>query len=597
MNESAPHRSALLRRHALLGVLGAAALGTLIFAAGCPQQPTFFRLDQTDVFVQEVRRSVDVLLVVDNSCSMIDEQIKLGSNFSAFIEEFVNAEVDYQIGVTTTDMVDGTHRGRLQGETKLITSEMSFDDASTLFAENVHVCATGSGLEKGLDAARAALSEPVISEENAGFLRPDAALAIVFVSDEDDLSIDPVGDYLDFFFGLKGEPAYRARDLVTMSSVVGDLPGGCEQNPPVLLDCDDGIDEADGDGLIDCEDPDCLSSWVCDFDTVGEGDCGDGIDGDNDGAVDCADADCGGENSCRESECLDSEDDDGDGLTDCADPDCLIGQPENCGELSCFDGGFEHQNGYLNALIDCADPSCFTQPDLEEACFNQGGRAAVNFPERCDMTVSFDGLSGSAGGIDGLDIDDPLSIDNELAGCDDPDCATYYLCRPGLVAEPQAQCGNCFDDDGDGAEDCDDADCAGSEFCDNPFPIEAGTRYADATLRSGGVVTSICADEFSGIVRELGLNISGLRDAFYLSQFPRMVCPLEVRFNSQDTEPITAGWTYDTGENRILFDGDSIPPSGTSIFVDYTRDTVAPGSQDGGGACGPAAETVEGEGA
>ncbi|MCO4771664.1 MAG: VWA domain-containing protein [Deltaproteobacteria bacterium] len=586
MLESAPP-SALSPRRAMLGCLAALTLGGVAAGSGCQEPPTFFRLEQTDVFVQEIRRAVDVLLVVDNSCSMIDEQIKLGSNFEAFIEEFVDAEVDYQIGVTTTDMVDPLHRGRLQGETKLITADMSFEEAQTLFSENVHVCATGSGFEKGLDAARAALTEPVLSNENAGFLRENAALAIVFVSDEEDISVDPVGDYLDFFFGLKGDPSYRARDLVTMSSVVGDLPGGCEQVPPVVFDCADGLDEPDGDGIIDCADEDCASAWQCAFDVVGEADCTDGVDDDNDGAVDCFDADCGDQNVCRESECLDEEDDDGDGLTDCNDPDCLVGQPEVCGELNCFDGGFEHQNGYLNALIDCDDPSCFTNPDFEEACFNAGGRADVDYPERCDLTITFDPLTGGPIGSDGKDIDDPLSLTEELAGCEDPDCATYYLCRPGLNAEAHNECGDCNDNDLDGFEDCDDVDCAGAESCDNPYPIGAGTRYADVSLRSGGVVTSICAEEFSGIVRELGLNISGLRDAFYLSQFPRLVCPLEVRFDSQQAEPLVEGWVYDSQENRILFDADALPASGTTIFVDYTRDTLPPGQQDGAGTCGP----------
>jgi len=597
MTPTSPRPARVSLRRALLGLLGGVTLLAATLIAGCPEPPTFYRLDQTDVFVQEIRRSVDVLLVVDNSCSMIDEQIKLGSNFEAFIEEFVDAEVDYQIGVTTTDMVDPEHRGRLQGETKVITSEMSFEDASDLFAENVHVCATGSGFEKGLDAARAALTEPVLSNENAGFLRENAALAIVFVSDEEDISVDPVGTYLDFFFGLKGDPAYRARDLVTMSSVVGDLPNGCEQPRPPQTDCADGVDEEDGDGLIDCDDPDCDSSWVCSFDIVGEGDCFDGVDGDNDGAIDCADADCGAENGCRESECLDSEDDDGDGLVDCADPDCLVGQFDVCGELSCFDEGFQHQNGYLNALVDCDDPSCFTHPDFLEACFNAGGRAEVDYPERCDLTVSFDVLTGSAVGVDGIDIDDATTLDNELAGCEDPDCATYWLCRPGLNAEPHNQCGDCNDNDGDGFEDCDDVDCAGAESCDNPFPIGAGTRYADVSLRSGGVVTSICAEEFSGIVRELGLNISGLRDSFYLTQWPRLACPLEVRFDSQDTAPLVEGtdYTYDSGENRIVFPTEALPTSGTSIFVDYTRDSLPPGEQDGGGSCGPepTTETTE----
>lgn len=558
----------------------------------CTSEVQIFVRTQNDVFQQADQRMVDVLLVVDNSCSMIDEQIKLGASFEDFISEFVDAEVDYQIGVTTTDMVDGTHRGRLQGDTKIITSDLPFAEASDLFAENVHVCATGSGFERGLDAAKAALSEPVLSEENAGFLRDDAKLAIVFVSDEDDLSVEPVGSYLDHFYSLKGDQPYRDRDLVTISSVVGDLPGGCEQPSPVVPDCADGLDEADGDGLIDCEDPDCASSWVCEFDIVGEGDCADGVDGDGDGAIDCADADCGSLNICRESECLDGEDDDGDGLVDCFDMDCLVGQPENCGELSCFDEGFEHVGGHLNATVDCEDPSCFTHPDFEEACFTAGGRAAVDYPERCDLTVSFNPLDGAPRGVDGVDIDDPNSLDNELAGCNDPDCATYFLCAGGLNAEAHNECGDCIDNDGDGFEDCDDVDCGGAPFCDNPFPIEAGTRYADASVRAGGLVTSICAQDFGGLVAELGLNISGLRDAFYLTAFPRISCEISVTLDGAAQERGEA-WEYDPEQNRVVFDADSLPQPGTALEVFYTVDTQPPGSQDGGGACFE--DTAQGE--
>ncbi len=584
-----------MNRTAAVG--GALALGLIAGIAGCPEPPTFYRLDQVDVFVQDIRRSVDILLVVDNSCSMIDEQIKLGASFDSFIEEFIAAEVDYQIGVTTTDMVDPTQSGRLVGETKLITSDMPFEEARDLFAENVHVCATGSGFEKGLDAARAALTEPILSNENAGFLRDEAALAVVFVSDEEDTSVDPVGAYLDHFMGLKGDPAYRDRSKVVLSSVIGDLPSGCEQPTPYVPDCNDGLDEVDGDGLIDCDDPDCQSSWVCSFDTVGEGDCTDGVDGDNDGATDCEDADCGGVNTCRESECQDAEDDDGDGLVDCMDPDCLVGQFDVCGELSCFDGGFDHQNGFLNALVDCADPSCFTHPEFEEACFDAGGRAEVDYPERCDLTVEFDPLAGAASGSDGQDIDDPTSLDNELAGCEDPDCATFWMCAPGLNAEGQAQCGDCQDNDGDGAEDCDDIDCGGAEFCDNPYPIDAGRRYADVSLRTGGLVTSICADDFSGIVRELGLNISGLRTTFYLTQWPRIACGIELRFDSQQSDPVAEGWLYDQDQNRIVFDDDVIPASGTTIYVGYIRDSLPPGQQTGTGSCGPEADAAaDGEG-
>lgn len=93
------------------------------------------------------------------------------------------------------------------------------------FAEMVSVGAGGVGIEMGLAGAHAALSEPLRSGANAGFLRDDANLSIIFISDENDFSPEPVDDYLRFFFDLKGDEAYRYPGIVTMSAVVGkDVP-------------------------------------------------------------------------------------------------------------------------------------------------------------------------------------------------------------------------------------------------------------------------------------------------------------------------------------------------------------------------------------
>ena len=115
-----------------LVLLSAAILGTVgmgLMLAACVDEPPLRRRTQTDTFFQEIRRTVDILLVVDNSCSMIDEQQKLAANFDNFISQFLDAEVDYQIGVVTTDMSDPEHQGRLVGETKIITSGMEVDVA------------------------------------------------------------------------------------------------------------------------------------------------------------------------------------------------------------------------------------------------------------------------------------------------------------------------------------------------------------------------------------------------------------------------------------------------------------------------------------
>ncbi len=130
--------------------------------------------------------------------------------------------------------------------------------------------------------------------------------------------------------------------------------------------CDDGMDQ-DGDGLIDCADPDCEeaacgSGLVCragSCDCRGgdvETHCSDGRDDDCDGVRDCDDPDCTGVAPCQaEAACDDGADDDGDQLTDCADPGCA-------GQLSCERFETRCGDGVDNdgdLLVDCADPDCF----------------------------------------------------------------------------------------------------------------------------------------------------------------------------------------------------------------------------------------------
>lgn len=76
-------------------------------------------------------------------------------------------------------------------------------------------------------------------------------------------------------------------------------------NPPAQPEiCNDGIDN-DGDGLIDCADPDCAHDPACVQVCVPTGvegkgrTCSDGIDNDCDGLIDCADPKCARNHSCK----------------------------------------------------------------------------------------------------------------------------------------------------------------------------------------------------------------------------------------------------------------------------------------------------------
>ncbi len=200
------------------------------------------KAEQTDRFFQESQAKVDVLFVVDNSGSMMEEQQSLGQNFASFLSAADGASVDYRIGVTTTGLepspggwsecpggAQGGENGRLfpvdGSRPRIITP--GTPDAATVFANNtrVGVCHWN---EQGLEAAYRALSDPLLysdddprtpqpNDGNGGFLREDARLAIIFVSDEEDFSAQPVSFYETYLMALKGND----RSKLSINAIVG----------------------------------------------------------------------------------------------------------------------------------------------------------------------------------------------------------------------------------------------------------------------------------------------------------------------------------------------------------------------------------------
>jgi len=217
-----------------------------------------------DRFEQVSGREVDVLFVVDNSGSMGEEQSNLSRNFSSFISAAAAWDTDYQIGIVTTqtegdvpnpgggDLAPGELLGSLNN--RIITPANS-----GAFATNVRVGTadtTASASERGLEAARLALTDPVITDLGAAcsddsecgsayrciqgtagtpracggynrtFLREDASLEIVFVSDEEDQSRAELSFFIDFFKSIKG---FRNESLFHASAIVGPS-GGCSSS-------------------------------------------------------------------------------------------------------------------------------------------------------------------------------------------------------------------------------------------------------------------------------------------------------------------------------------------------------------------------------
>ncbi len=161
---------------------------------------------------QEPIKDVDVLFMVDNSGSMEQEQINLAQNFPVLIEKIEAAQMDYRVGVISSDLgagdyghpsceVSGGDAGALETTPRISgcqpptdpwiqkvdgKTNVPGDDVSAAFACIAKLGIGGCGFESQLEAVYQAL------ETNPGFLRAAAALVVVYITDEDDCSaVDP----------------------------------------------------------------------------------------------------------------------------------------------------------------------------------------------------------------------------------------------------------------------------------------------------------------------------------------------------------------------------------------------------------------------
>jgi hypothetical protein len=178
-----------------------------------------------DYFISTPNRDVDILFMIDDSGSMKEEQDNLRRNFPAFIDELRNipgGTPNVQIGIVSSNMgaggqplanvncPPGGHRGifRAKAGCGLDTgaqfivardgerSNNYTGDLAEVFSCLAELGIEGCGLEHQLQATRTALNE-TLTPQNRGFLRPDAYLAIILLTDEDDCSAPESSDLFD----------------------------------------------------------------------------------------------------------------------------------------------------------------------------------------------------------------------------------------------------------------------------------------------------------------------------------------------------------------------------------------------------------------
>jgi hypothetical protein len=156
---------------------------------------------------------LDLLLVLSSSMSMLGTPVatSLISGTSGLVDGLSAATLDWQLGITTTDLAtpgsaycaggtgrNGGEAGRLVpatgGRPRILVPGSGF---SAAFADNVEAVAPCAVAERGLDAAVLAVTPPLVSQSldprfppdglgNLGLSRSGAHLAVVFVSVADD---------------------------------------------------------------------------------------------------------------------------------------------------------------------------------------------------------------------------------------------------------------------------------------------------------------------------------------------------------------------------------------------------------------------------
>ena len=164
---------------------------------------------------------LDVLFVVDDSPGLGRVQAALQEAAGQLLAVAEARGADVHFGVITTDMAAAPRSGRLLGTPAFVTSQSP--DLVTELHLRLAPGTGGSETEQGILAAVTALGPSLTAGDNAGFLRPDADLAILFVSNEDDGSptATPIGEHLAALRGAAGS------GRLILGAIVGQPTGSC----------------------------------------------------------------------------------------------------------------------------------------------------------------------------------------------------------------------------------------------------------------------------------------------------------------------------------------------------------------------------------
>ncbi len=199
---------------------------------------------------------VDILFVIDNSDSMKDHQEKLKANIDRFVDAFKkNQRVDFQIGVTS--IYDSIRYGsvvktfhplgqlyvvkHVNGSTSsngLNFITRSEPEYSKALGETLKIGTVpfkdANGVDQGPENEE--LFTPVLAAldgRNVGFLRADAHLAVIMITDADDVSSVEPKTLKSELIRLKGNNASMVSAFAVLARTCSKVDPGIKGTGPV----------------------------------------------------------------------------------------------------------------------------------------------------------------------------------------------------------------------------------------------------------------------------------------------------------------------------------------------------------------------------
>jgi hypothetical protein len=204
-------------------VLAGLGLTSLFAASGCRDTELLYwtqpNLGQSYSYSHKIRDiagnpKLDVLWVIDNSGSMASHQQRVIDNTQAFMQNFIQEKyLDWRMAVLSSDTSNDPYLGILpqpvfdsKSPAPVATFQRAVGDLGT----------SGSAVEK--------FFEPVIEKlkSNPGFLRSDAILGVIFVTDAPEQSPMSAASFLSQLEAMKG-----GRSKIAGFGVLGPGDWGC----------------------------------------------------------------------------------------------------------------------------------------------------------------------------------------------------------------------------------------------------------------------------------------------------------------------------------------------------------------------------------